>query len=545
MSRLSFSRHAVSANQVVLVAAAFLTVFANRAFFRTLFAAFAGDSWGYLHMASLGLFLFCSLVLFFLIFSSRPLLKTALIVFFLVSALTAYFMDTYNVMIDESMLVNAMSTDASEVSDLLSPRLFFYLLFLGVLPATIVVAVPVRMEGLQAMILSRLKLAIFALVGMTSLVLISSAFYASFVREYKPLRYYMNPLAPIYAVYKLGKLKLAAGLGPIEAIGMDAKIPPADIDRELVIMVVGETARADRFSLNGYERQTNPLLEREAVISFSQVDSCGTSTAVSVPCMFSIYGRQSFGDHDGEPIQNVLDVLAHADVNLLWRDNNSNSKGVADRIRSEDFRSYEVNPLCDEECRDEGMLDGLQDYVDGHGTGDILIILHQMGSHGPAYYRRYPPEFRKFVPTCDSNQLQECSDSEINNAYDNTILYTDYFLASVIDFLRTNDQRFETAMLYASDHGESLGESGLYLHGLPYWLAPSAQTHVPVILWFGENYDDVEFEALLQLKDEAMSHDNIFHTLLGLFEINSGVYDGKKDLLQKSRDLAGTAYEYP
>ena len=369
---------------------------------------------------------------------------------------------------------------------------------------------------------------------MTALVLISSAFYATFVREHKELRYYMNPLTPVYAAYKVGKSRLALADAPMQTIGADAHISEADVDRELVIMVVGETARADRFSLNGYGRQTNPELEQESVISFSQVDSCGTSTEVSVPCMFSIYGRESFDGHDGHPIQNVLDVLGQAGVNMLWRDNNSNSKGVADRIRSEDYRTSDINPDCDEECRDDGMLAGLQDYVDQQDTGDIFIILHQMGSHGPAYYKRYPPEFRKFVPACESNQLQDCSEAEINNAYDNTILYTDHFLADVIDFLRNNDNRFETAMLYASDHGESLGESGVYLHGLPYWVAPDAQTHVPFILWFGKNYDDVDFEALRRLQNDSLSHDNIFHTLLGLFEIKSGIYDGQKDILQKS-----------
>jgi lipid A ethanolaminephosphotransferase len=354
----------------------------------------------------------------------------------------------------------------------------------------------------------------------------------------------MNPLAPAYAVYKAGKSLLAVDDAPLEVIGTDARTPEVDIDRELVIMVVGETARADRFSLNGYERQTNPQLEHEPVVSFSQVDSCGTSTEVSVPCMFSVYGRLAFDGHDGHPTENVLDVLGHAGVNLLWRDNNSNSKGVADRIRNEDYRAPGTNPDCDDECRDDGMLVGLQDYVDSQETGDILIILHQMGSHGPAYYKRYPPEFRKFVPDCESNQLQDCSRAEIDNAYDNTILYTDHFLALVIDFLRSNDARFETAMLYASDHGESLGESGVYLHGMPYWVAPDAQTHVPVILWFGKNYDDVDLEALRQMKNESLSHDNIFHTLLGIFEISSGVYDGHKDLLQKSRDLAGATSEY-
>ena len=544
MNRRFALKFRYSTNQAVLVAAAFITLFANQAFFRGLFEALGAGSWRYLHTGSLGLFLFCALVLLLLVFASRPLFKPALVVLFFISAVSAYFMDTYNVIIDSDMLGNVLSTDGGEVMDLLSLRLFVYLLLLGVLPSVIIWRAEIPAVGFRRTLLSSLKLASLSLLIMVALVLISSAFYASFVREQKTLRYRMNPLMPVYSVYKLGKETLAAADTPLQVIGEDAQTPAADIHRELVVMVVGETARADRFSLNGYTRQTNPELEQEEVISFTRVDACGTSTLISVPCMFSLRGRDAFDSMEERSMENALDVLGSAGVNVLWRDNNSNSKGVADRMEFEDFRSPGNNPVCDEECRDEGMLSGLQDYVDRHDEGDILIVLHQMGSHGPAYYKRYPPAFRKFVPTCDSNQLQDCSNEEIDNAYDNTILYTDHFLAAVIGFLRSNDDRFETAMLYASDHGESLGESGVYLHGLPYWIAPDAQTHVAVLMWFGKNYYDADPEVVRLLRDEEFSHDNVFHTLLGLFEIQSGIYDGDKDILQRSRELAGTPPGY-
>jgi len=157
---------------------------------------------------------------------------------------------------------------------------------------------------------------------------------------------------------------------------------------------------------------------------------------------------------------------------------------------------------------------------------------------------RYPAEFRVFKPTCETNQLDNCSNSEIGNAYDNTIAYTDYFLSQVIDLLRNNENRFETVMMYISDHGESLGESGVYLHGLPNWIAPDTQTKVPMIMWFGKNYHDVDVSALRQLVDAPVTHDIIFHTMLGLFESATEVYDPQKDLLQRARNLAGTPREY-
>ena len=534
----------LSTNQVLLAAALFLTAFANLAFFRNLAAAFAETPWGLLHMLSLAVVLMCATVLLLALVSFRPVLKPVLFTLFGVASLSAYFMDTYNVIIDRDMLVNAMATNPAESGDLLTPRLFLYLGLLGLLPSLVLWRVRIRPARPHQALGSRLLLGGGALVVMLALVLISSAFYAAFVREHKELRYYANPLTPLYSAYKFGKTRLQGRTVEVQAIGEDAEIPATDIDRELVIMVLGETARADRFSLNGYARETNPELSRHGVISFTDVSACGTSTAISVPCMFDIYDRDEFSADKTEATENALDVLNHAGVSILWRDNNSDSKGVADRLAFQDFRSPELNPVCDEECRDVGMLSGLSDFIDQQEDGDILIVLHQMGSHGPAYFKRYPQEFRVFAPTCESNQLDSCSESEIANTYDNTILYTDHFLGRAIELLRGYDDRFETVMLYASDHGESLGESGVYLHGLPYWLAPDAQTHVPVILWFGRNYHDVDVDAMRQLADEPLSHDNLFHTLLGLFELDTGVYDGSMDLLQKSRDLAAGRAAY-
>jgi lipid A ethanolaminephosphotransferase len=313
-------------------------------------------------------------------------------------------------------------------------------------------------------------------------------------------------------------------------IGKDAKIPAEDLDRELTILVIGEAARADRFSLNGYPRETNPLLQKEEIFSFRNVSSCATSTETSVPCMFSIYNRRSYSDRKGKSTENLLDVLKHAGVNILWRDNNSHSKGVALRIPYEDYKKPDKNSVCDEECRDEGMLVGLQAYIDGQANGDILIILHQMGNHGPAYYKRYPKSFEKFKPVCETKQLNECSNEEINNAYDNAIAYTDYFLWKAIQLLKQNSAKFETALIYFSDHGESLGEKGLYLHGIPYIMAPDEQKRIATIFWLGESFKAPK-KILKNKISREYSHENLFHTALGLFEINTYLYDKKKDII--------------
>jgi lipid A ethanolaminephosphotransferase len=175
------------------------------------------------------------------------------------------------------------------------------------------------------------------------------------------------------------------------------------------------------------------------------------------------------------------------------------------------------------------MLIGLQDYIDSQETGDILIVLHQMGNHGPAYYKRYPESFEKYKPVCTTSELQECSREEIGNAYDNATLYTDYFLSKVITLLKQNPG-FESAMFFIGDHGESLGENGVYLHGLPYFMAPEDQKHIPAIMWFGEGFK-INRVKLKGISGKEYSQDNVFNTLLGLMEVETSVYNKDMDII--------------
>jgi lipid A ethanolaminephosphotransferase len=467
----------------------------------------------------------------------RPTTKPILITLILVSSAAAYFMDSYNILIDASMIQNIFETNPQEAADLISPTLFLYLIILGVLPAWGVARLNIRYQPWPREIAMRFVFIGGALGISLALLFAQGATSASFFREHKSVRYFANPGNYIFGLGKLTRnaLRSLQSEAPLVRIGPDATVPETDIGRELVIIVVGETARADRFSLNGYERPTNPLLRQQDVVSFTNATSCGTLTAISVPCMFAAAPEQDFNVGKAKHTENALDVLKRAGVTVLWRDNNSSSKGVADRVAYQDFRNPDNNPVCDIECRDVGMLAGLQGYVDAQPTGDIFIVLHQMGNHGPAYYKRYPKDFEKFTPACQTNELADCSVEEVNNAYDNAILYTDFFLSKVIGFLKANDDRFETAMLYVSDHGESLGEGGLYLHGLPNFVAPETQRKVPIILWAGRQYQDLGIANLRALKDQPITHDNIFHAILGLAEIDSEVYNPELDFLRHPR----------
>lgn len=444
-------------------------------------------------------------------------------------------MDSYDVVIDDVMIQNTIETNASESFDLLSIKLLLYVFCLGFLPSLFLLNIKITPVGFKASVLSKLKTLLLLILIIVVVLAGFGRFYASFFREHKPLRYYASPLYTVYSGYKFVNHQFENSQLPVEVIGEDAIIDLADEDRELVILVLGESARADHFSLNDYHRKTNPLLEKETnLINFPNFYASATSTSYALPCMFSEIVTKNCNNKNEKAQQNLLDVLGHTDrIHTLWRDNNSDSKGVALRTTYQDFKDPANNPTCEDgECRDIGMLSGLQEYINEQPNGDIFIVLHQMGSHGPAYYKRYPKEFEQFTPVCKTNQLNECSNEEIINAYDNIILYTDYFLAQVISLLKTNSEQFETAMVYMSDHGESLGEKGVYLHGMPYLIAPKAQKHIPAMIWFGgELSNEVNYPELRAKAQGEFSHDNLFHTMLGLMEVESSVYDKELDII--------------
>jgi len=521
-----------SSSTLILLTAIFLLLTGNLTFFAKFTEAYPLTFENGLYLLSVAVLIGCVNVLLLSLVCVRFTTKAVIIVLLLANTAVAYFMDTYHVVVDETMIDNVLRTDPAESLDLFSFRMLLYLMLLGVLPALLVSKAEIERTASRSAIYSRLTLMGFAAVLAFAAVFSCGSFYASFVREHKDLRYYINPAYYLNSVGRYIGKSFQGGKQAFASVAPDARLPAKDGERELVVLVVGETARADHFSLNGYPRKTNPLLEREAVASFRNTWSCGTTTAVSLPCMFSLEGRGDYSRERALHSENILDVLQRAGVNVLWLDNNSDSKGVALRVPYENYKSSDNNPVCDEECRDEGMLVHLQEYIDHHPEGDILIVLHQMGNHGPAYYKRYPQSFERFTPVCRTNQLEQCSREEIDNTYDNAILYTDYFLAKLIGLLKDNDEGFEAAMYYISDHGESLGENNLYLHGLPYLLAPDVQKHVPMIFWFSDSFREagLSVKRMEPVLDEAFSHDNIFHTLLGLFEVETAAYDRSLDL---------------
>jgi lipid A ethanolaminephosphotransferase len=523
-------------NRLIFITSMFFVFFYNLSFFSNTLKVYPLTFSNVGFLVSLVVVLWAAIVFILELFSYKKTIKPLLIFLLFASSFAAYFMDTYGVVIDDGMLINAVQTNVNESLGLLSFKLILYVLFLGVLPSIFIYKVKINYQSVKKELVSKM-IAIFIVMCIIGLSIFAfSGYYASFFREHKPLRQHTNPTFWVYSVGKLTGSLLKNQNKEVVKIGLDAKIEN-NPRKKVVIMVVGEAARWDHFSLNGYSRETNPMLKKEDIVNLPNVYSCGTSTAYSVPCMFSIKTRKEFDIDDAPYQENVLDVLKHTGkVAIIWRDNNSDSKKVADRVIEQDYRTSKNNTICDSECRDDGMLVGLDKFIEQNKDKDILIVLHQMGNHGPEYYKRYTKDFEKFTPTCKTNQLESCKNEEIINAYDNAILYTDTFLSKTINFLKKYDTSYDTSMIYMSDHGESLGENGVYLHGLPYMMAPEAQKHIGAVLWFGDNTKKtIPYQKIVQNAKKEYSQDNLFHTLLGIFGVQTSVYDKNMDVINANK----------
>jgi lipid A ethanolaminephosphotransferase len=363
--------------------------------------------------------------------------------------------------------------------------------------------------------------------------------------ENHQLRMQINPIYPLYSLYRYAgrtddrpppaRAPLAATKSPDHA----ARTRPT-----LFVFVMGETARADRFSLNGYSRDTNRYTSTHEIINFSDVSSCGTSTADSVPCVFSRFGRNDFTHAKFSQEESLVLTLQRLGVETYWLDNSTGCKHACDPDRFIQLATADDPEHCDATgCFDEILLEHMNDLLDDTSS-DHFIVLHQRGSHGPAYFTDAPQWVKAFLPECDRENLRNCSLEEVNNAYDNTILYSDYFLGRLIERLEEQSDRFDTAMLYVSDHGESLGEKGLYLHGLPYSFAPAEQTQVPMIFWGSDRFyanNSLDRQCIGLTASERTSHDAMFHTLMPLFGIDASDYDESLDLFSSCRGVVPQA----
>ncbi|MCW6030312.1 phosphoethanolamine transferase EptA [Pantoea sp. JK] len=522
-----------------LIAALFFALVMNALFLLRAWEMIPYDHFhDYLFAASIPLVLASAFYFLFSLAAWPYLRKPLLIALVLVSAAANYFMHSFGTVIDTNMIQNVFESDPQEAGALISSRYLLWMLLMGMVPVVLICGVRIN-NGTRWWwnLLQRLTGALGAILLILLMAALFYKDYASLIRNNKNLIKMITPANVVSGTGHYVDQRYLQGSQELVKIGEDAHKGPlisAATKKTLVVLVVGETARAENFSLGGYARDTNPQLKKQQVIYYPNASSCGTETAISVPCMFSNMPRVHYDANLAHHQEGVLDILAHAGVSVLWRENDGGCKGACDRVPHTDMTQWKLPQYChDGFCQDDVLLHRLDNYVDSlHNDG--IIVLHQMGSHGPAYYQRYPAEFRRFTPTCDSKQIQDCDHQALVNTYDNSLLYTDAMLSRTINKLKGLSDRFNVALVYLSDHGESLGERGMYLHGAPYMFAPSQQTHIPLLMWMSPEYAAANHinEACLrqQAADAQVSQDNLFHTLLGMFNIQTQQYQSQLDM---------------
>lgn len=484
------------------------------------------------------LVLFVALNFVFTPFSFRPLLKPFFIVILPISALVSYAMLKYQVVFDRGMIENIVETQQSEASSYLNLSVVLWVLFTGLLPAVLLfftqVSYPksaLRRLGVRllSMLLSLLVVAAVAGVYYKD--------YASVGRSNRTLNLEIVPTNYLYSAFQYYNHRYFTHNGPFEKIGEDAKLVQQPAQKPtLMFLVIGETAREQNQSSGGYSQPTNAFTQKiPDVIYFNHTSSCGTATAVSVPCMFSNMKRVDFNNNKARNSEGLLDILQRAGVSVSWKDNDEGCKGVCDRVPNVIISTAKDNKQCDgDTCYDMALLDNLDADIKRDGK-NRLIGLHLIGSHGPTYFKRYPPEFAVFKPDCPRSDIENCSREQLINTYDNTLRYTDYVVSQVIEKAKQYQDSYNVAVIYLSDHGESLGENGLYLHGTPYSVAPAEQTHVPMLFWLSPGYASANRINLPCLqrkgKNAEVSQDNLFHTVLDAMNVQTHELDPQLNIL--------------
>ncbi|MFC3084752.1 phosphoethanolamine transferase [Tabrizicola soli] len=533
-------RPTLSALGLNLLVTTYLLALCNATFWGHLFRIFEGRTLTALVFAGA---VWALLLLVVQLLAARRLQKPVLVALLLIGAVSSWYADVMGVVIDREMIQNAMTTTFAESRHLVTLAFLTHVGLFGVLPSLLVLWVGVRRQTRWRALGSWSMVTVGAAAMVVGLLFTNLKAYSTVLRADKELMGAVQPLAPMTGALRYARMMLKSTQIVVQPTGLDAA-PGLYLDEApkpvLMVIVAGETARAQNWSLGGYGRETNPELAARDILYYPDVTSCGTATATSLPCMFSPLTKAEYSYEGGLSHENLLDVLAHAGFDVEWWDNNTGHKNIADRVASRTMTAADGAEFCQPECIDAVFLNDLQKKA-GTITRNTVIVLHQIGSHGPSYWLRYPADREVFAPACQTPELTECSAEEIVNAYDNTIAYTDHFLAQVIDLL-DGQERVIPAMYYVSDHGESLGEGGLYLHGAPEFMAPDFQTRVPMVLWMSQRFRAslaLDAGCMAAATGEAVSHDNMFSTVLGLLDVATTARDEGLDLAGHCRKGAG------
>jgi len=435
--------------------------------------------------------------------------KWIIVLFFNINALCIYFINNYGVIIDRSMIGNILNTNYAETSSFLSFSLILYLFFIGVIPSVLIYNIKYEKIKFKPFIIHNSLILLFILL----ISYINSPNWLWIDKNSKKVGSLIMPWSYVVNTcrfyHKKNKENKKQKLLP------NAKI--LNNTKSVCVVVIGESARSANFSLYGYNKKTNPLLSKIKNLHIYKAESSATYTTAGVKAILDY--------EESNDLNEILpNYLYRNGVDVIWRTTNWGEPTV--NIKNYQDKN-ELAKLCnDSKCSyDEILLHNLQDVILKSKKDKILIVLHTSTSHGPVYYKKYPPEFENFKPVCESVELSKCTNQELINAYDNTILYTDYILANLVKKLKgLND--YNTSMIYVSDHGESLGENNLYMHGIPLSIAPKEQFEIPFIVWTSNDS--------IQLKNNKMlSQYHVFHSVLDFLDVESVIYDENMSIFKK------------
>ncbi|MBT1445466.1 phosphoethanolamine--lipid A transferase [Shewanella sp. JM162201] len=502
------------------------------------FDALSDINW--LFVAALPVLLVCLLALIFSLFSVKYVVKPFFMLLTLISAAVVFAMYRYGIVFDRAMMENIFETNSAEASMYFNLESVIGLALLGGLPAVLIYKADIEYRSIWRELGHKLGFMLAMLLGAGAIMAVYYQDLVSFGRNNDDMKQLIVPTYYIGAAAKYVNQRYLETPLEYQQLGLDATQALTDTNQKptFTVLIVGETARSMNYEYYGYGRDTNAHSKGYQPIVLKDVESCGTATAQSLPCMFSRMDRDNYDSARAYAQDSVMDVLSHAGVELLWLDNDSGCKGVCDRIPNETINLNADPALCSgTSCFDEILLARLDEILSKPIRKNTLIVLHVMGSHGPTYFERYPEAHKAYVPDCPRSDIQNCSNEALVNTYDNTIRYTDYIMASVIEKLSAINDKADTAMMYISDHGESLGEKGLYLHGAPYALAPKEQISVPWLVWLSASFADENRinSDCLQNINGPLSHDNLFDSLLGLMQVKTEVYREAQDIFAACR----------
>lgn len=539
IKQLSNHRISMHMTTLILLCAVYFGTVMNYPVLKTIFNL-SSDVSNFIFPYTAPILLTCAFIIIFSGFAWPYIFKPFMMFVTLTSAGALYAAVNFQTMFDSTMMESVFETNSSEILFYLNYTTIFYLFIFGVLPCVFIATVRIKpYRNWKHAVVARVGIVLVAVVGIGLVAETCYKDYASVGRNNSYLNKMIIPAHIFNGAKYLKKTYFETKLA-YKTLGTDAKmLEVANGKPTLMVIVLGETARAMNFAYNGYDRDTNPYTKDLDLIAFQNVSSCGTYTALSVPCMFSNMTRNSYSKAHAAAQDNVLNVLQHAGVDVMWIDNDGGDKGVAKKLSYISIDASLKNDDCNgSTCFDVVMLKDAKQFIQD-GSRNKLLVLHTIGSHGPTYWQRYPNTQAPFQPACNRSDIENCDDKQIVNVYDNTLVYTDYVLSQVINELKNVSNDYNVMMTYISDHGESLGEGGLYLHGTPYAIAPKEQTQVPWLMWIPDEYALQKGLNTQCIKDKAqkftLSHDNLFHSLIGLYGVQTEVQDLELDITQNCR----------